>query len=250
MIRDEGHGEEGEGGKAKGEEEESDEDDYTIQNHSVLLAMSQRPMHTRSRTRSSEATTMISPLFETLDVEHEPATEVIQAPPSPTLATRAVIQAQPSPTLAIRAAQLSPTLNAGSLPTPPLGPATALTPLPPQSNIEYQPIQQPQFTSFSAFENAVTETRVHSVEDDFDFCLSATSVSAAARGLVNAIKDVKQKQSGVLQSYQVPTVNQTDNHHEDSIEENPANHPDFYSIEPQDATLMNLFSYRVWIFRA
>ncbi len=192
---------------------------------------------------------MISLLFETLDVEHEPVTKVIQAPPSPTFATRAVIQAQPSPTFAVRAAQLSSTFNVGSLLTSPLGPAIALTHLPLQSNIEYQLIQQPQFTSFSAFENAVTETHIHSIEDDFDFCLSATSVLAAAQGFVNATKNVKQKQSGVLQSYQVPTVNQIDIHHKDSIKENSANHPNFYSIEPQDATLMNLFSYRVWIFR-
>lgn len=65
------------------------------------------------------------------------------------------------------------------------------------------------------------------------FCLSAGSVSAVARGLVNALKGVKQKRHARLAPYKA--INNTE-----------AN-PDFYLTEPADLSLSTLFSLGDWV---
>lgn len=203
------------------DKDQSDEEDYAISHDSVLLAVLQRPRQTRSSTRLSEASTMISPLFNALDVEGE-LTGVIQALPSPTLAARPLQIPMPTPRLLTMLALLSE-------------PTEIL-------NVEYQPAEWPRFTTFSAFENRINETRINEIDaTDLDFCLSASSVSAAAQGFVNVLKGIEQDQNAILRSYKITT---------DDMGTRAEDNPEFYSIEPRNATLMNLFSYQVWMFKA
>ena len=194
------------------EDVQSDEDDDYITNESGILAMSQRPT-TRSSTRSSEAPTMMTPLLGALEVDSEgEAPGIIQAPPSPTIAAG---RALPAPTLA---------------PRPPLAmPTPLLVPTP----LEYQPAERPPFTTFSLFENKVNETRDSIiVSTGMDFRISAASVSAAAQGFVNVLKGIKQDPRECF------------------CNTNPEDDPDFEDIGPATATLTNLFSWQIWMFKA
>ena len=92
----------------------------------------------------------------------------------------------------------------------------------------------PPFVNFQNFELAINQTRMATIlANNESFCLSAGSVSAVARGLVNALKGVKQKRHARLAPYKA--INNTE-----------AN-PDFYLTEPADLSLSTLFSLGDWV---
>jgi hypothetical protein len=106
---------------------------------------------------------------------------------------------------------------------------------------EETPGDHPQFVNFQIFETTINQTRVAAIlarANDGSFGLSAGSVPAAARGLVNAVKGVKQNQHVRLAPYQA-AIQATNN-----VE------PDFYLIEPAEVTLSTMFSWGDWMFRA
>ena len=181
----------------------SDDDDHEIVN-STPLDIAERSLPTRTTGRSLSST--LSPLFGNLDVGPPPM-NLIQDPPSPTLATQA-----------------GPTRFA--LPT---------SGLVEQTNSGYQPLQAPQFINFQLFENEINYPRTAAIlEIDEPFCITAGSVSAAAEGLVNAIRGIKQDQYARLVPYQI--VPERESH--------------FCVIEPAAVTLSTMFSQGNWIFKA
>ncbi|KAF8971331.1 hypothetical protein BDZ97DRAFT_1913826 [Flammula alnicola] len=189
----------------------SDDDDRDIEG-SFLMGLAQRPLRIPP---SASSLTTLSPLFGNLDVGPAPMN---QNPPSPTL---------------------PPTLLPTSVP---FGPP--LAPLPqsagdahPDKPVEYQPSDgPPEWMNFQFFEAAIHRTRMPIILDtDEAFCVSANSVTAAAVGLVNAIKGVRQDKNARLVTSIVDIADRT---------------PDFTAIEPVEVELSNMFSWCHWIFRA
>jgi len=178
----------------------SDDDDHEIMN-STPLDIAGRPPRTRASTRSLSST--LSPLFGTLDVGPLPM-NLIQDPPSPTLATP----------------------GSSQLTRPTSDPVE-------QTNSDYQPLQAPPFINFQLFENEIMRT-ASIPEINEPFTITAGSVSAAAEGLVNAIRGIKQKQHASLVPYQIA----------------PECSRDFCVIEPAGVTLSTMFSQGNWIFKA
>jgi hypothetical protein len=173
---------------------------------------------TRPITRSSA--TALTPQLSNLDVGHQTPPLWLQDSP---ILTSTITSGHPPP-LALTEVPNEPTETPG------------------HANLnDWSQADHSQFFNFQNFEFTVNRTRIAAVlGNDESFSLSAGSVTAAARGLVNAIKGVKQDRHARLASYEATSTS--------NAELNPL--ADFYLIEPADVTLSTLFSSGDWIFKA
>lgn len=168
-------------------------------------------MQTRQTTRSSS--TSLTPQLSNLDVGRH-------APP-------------------LWLQDTSPTLTPTTASGPPLPLVLPEVPVEPIENNNWPQAgtDRPQFLNFQEFENSVNQTRVAAIlANDKSFSLTAGSVRAAARGLVNAIKGVKQDRHVRLAPYQATNNTEPD--------------PYFYLTEPAEVTLSTWFSWGDWMFQA
>lgn len=184
-------------------EEDASDDDHVITN-AVLGTQ------THQTTRLSATT--VTPLLSNLDVER-----TVMSPPL-------WLQDTPSPSL--------PPLTLPEVPIEPTEYSHEES-----SGHAYNRFDRPRFVNFQMFEITINQTRIPAIlANDKSFSLTAGSVPAAAKGLVNALKGVKRNQLAQLAPYEAINGDEPDR--------------EFYLTEPSDVTLSTIFSSGDWTFRA